>query len=265
MSITEIQAKYEKRDKYRLLAIIVGSISIILTIIILIVNASPELTDYRKYIPIPFFGSFLLFLLISFKIPYLSKYEEIRYHLSKLIENLNVKNYKKSEYYLNKLASKLDLFLEELEDIFLLNYVREFVQNFLFMLKYDIYPDISNKDRIGVFITNLENIDYALSNEDFKYLFNITNNFKDEKLRQDEITFPYEKPSLFNQFTTIFKNIINYYPIKYFIIYLCVLSLLSGIGYYFSTKLSFLTFDGGLIAALLVVSIPFTEKIKINK
>lgn len=264
MSITEIQDKYEKTVKYRRLLIIVGSISIILTIILLIVNASPELTDYRKYVPIPFFVSFLLFLSIAFKIPNMSTYEEMRYHLSKLIENLNIKNYKKSEYYLDKLAFNLDLFLEELEDIFLLNYVREFAQNFLFMLKYDIFPDISNKDKIGGFLTNLENIENALSNEDFTFLIHITNNLKNEKLMRDKITFPYEKPSLFNHIATIFTNIINYYPIKYFIVYICILSLLSGIGYYFSTRLSFLTFDSGLIAALLVVSTVFTEKIKIK-
>lgn len=262
LSITEIQDKYENRKKNLMMVIIMGFLSLISMLIFLFVTNSPEFVKYRIFSFSLFVLFFTIFILIGNRSPYLSTFDTIRYHLSKLIENLSNKNYKKSEYFLNKLAFNLDIFLEEIEDSFILNDVREFIQNMLFMLKYDIYPDLSNKTRTSGFLKKLEKLENAISDEDLKFLYSITSDLKDENLINGDIVLPYERPSLSKQIiNTRIKNITTHPIIGFVFIYLFITSLILS-GYYFSIKLSLLTFNYTLFSTLLLISVYITKEIK---
>lgn len=195
IKISEIQEKETKSQRI----VPLNRFLVILIIGCMILVILDQFNSYDVYL----FGTiiliFLLMIILDTFHPRLSTYENMRYNLNELVVSLNSKDSKNAITHLNRLAFDLHILDEELEDIFILRDAKQIIHDFWFVLKYEVYPDLLNKERMSVLKTHLEQIDNAISDEDIDHLNNIVSALKKEDLIDETVILPYEKPSITNQ------------------------------------------------------------------
>ena len=251
LPISEIQENYKKirTSKY-----LVGlGLSIFTLIFILIIfNVIPGNYSIVLLLPVT-----VVFIIVSFS-PELSTFELIRYHLSRLLESLNEKKIKESVNHLDKLAYNLENFNHELEDSFILLSSKKTLNEFWKLLKNQVYPSLLEKD-FESYTIPLTDIESAIENENITQLNEELNKFKSEKVDTDSV-LPYEKPPILNRIINSISSKIQINFQKNFIFRLvCISVLVLSIGYFISTKTSFVL-DNTIIGVLILVALAIAKE-----
>ena len=203
MEITEIQ---EKHLKFKRLQFILYLLFFIMLVTIFFTIQNVDNTKYFIFITIIVL---LIGLFSSNFFPPLSTYESIRYNLNELIVSCNSKDSKRAKGFVNELANDIHISEDELEDVFILNYAREILHDFWFMLKYEVYPLLPDREKMKTCAIYLEQIDKAIYNEDINQLHNITKSYITDSKPDETILLPYEKPFIINQIFSKLKEIIS--------------------------------------------------------
>ena len=201
------------------------------------------------------------FIVLNY-VPYLSEYDYIRHHLKKLIEFSESGHVKKSKKHINKLAYHIFEFNRKLDDIFLLNPAKQTLDKFLKLLRYQIYPHLTESD-LKSYSDILKDIDIAMDAKNTKLLNETLVKFiGEEEIQQSASLFTYEKQPLSERFTKgIIHLIRNNKIVNYSVKFSIVLFVLVTIVYFFSPTISFLNLDSPTFGILLLVTHGFANKI----
>ena len=253
--ISNIQKKYKRYELVNYLRV-ASVLLLMLLISYLSLRSDAASGEYSTIISI---SSFFVVIIVIFS-PKMSKDELIRYRLAELLESVNGKSIKKSVYHLNMLAYNLEKFENELGNSFILNTSKNTLKDFRELLKYRIYPSLTDDDVHNIII-DVKDIYTAVDNGDLVRLNKTLEESKAGEIDTD-ILLPYEKPPILNRiakyiqntFTTSFqKN----FAFKFF----CIAASCLFMGYLIST-ITTLKFDTTLVGALLIVAMGIAKEYK---
>ena len=151
---------------------------------------------YQSVAILIFFGSWVLLGLtfIFYFPPYLTPYILIQYHTNKLLDSLLKKDYKKSKNHLDKTAYNILKFKEELQDLPVLKSVENIFSGLFDILKYQIYPDLLERNPIDSHDAVLISINSALYHDNTDSLSQIVEDAVGSGLEPNaSIVLPFEK------------------------------------------------------------------------
>jgi hypothetical protein len=182
----------------------------------------------------------------------------IQYQLNKLLDSLLEKDYEKSKNHLDKTAYNILKFKEELQDLPVLKPVENIFSGLFDILKYQIYPDLLERNPIDSHDAVLISINSALYHDNTDSLSQIVENAVGPGLQKNEsIVLPFEKRRLNWIIDTIKKKLgilsfIDNAYIKFVSIFILLLIV---------TPI-FVTIDGTVFAAILTSSALLSRGIK---
>lgn len=255
-TITDIKKKFKRRKNF----IVVYSFLLISILISGISYSYLQNELYQSGAILIISGSMILFVLtiIFYSPPYLSPYMLIQYQLNKLLDSLLEKDYEKSKNHLDKTAYNILKFKEELQDLPVLKPVENIFSGLFDILKYQIYPDLLERNPIDSHDAVLISINSALYHDNTDSLSQIVENAVGPGLQKNEsIVLPFEKRRLNWIINTIKKKLgilsfIDNAYIKFVSIFILLLIV---------TPI-FVTIDGTVFAAILTSSALLSRGIK---
>ena len=249
---SELEENYNKR---RILQVVFGFMFLAFVALIAL-NPSD-----RDFILVSMLMAVIMIIALS-QMPYLSKYDLIRYHLKKLIELSKSGHTKKFKKHVNKLAKNISEFNRELDDIFLLSPTKQILDKFLILLRYQNDPHLTEFD-INSYSETLEEIYIAMDDEKRDILNETLVTFIEEmESQQSTGLFAYETPNILERFIKKTMHLIQNnkgvnFTVKFILIFIVFISL----AYFLSPKLSYLDFDSTTIEVSFVGALAFASQI----
>lgn len=248
---SELEENYDKRRTLQAVALFM------FLLLVALVALNPSDIDFILY---GILIIVIMFIALNYT-PYLSKYDFIRYHLNKLTESSKNGNAKKSKKHINKLAYYISNFNSELDDIFILSPTKQILDKFLGLLRYQIYPHLTESD-LKIWSDGLEDINFAMNSENITLLSDTLDKFIDkETVPKYEVLFTYERPSISKYFTKIIIHLIkNNKSVIYGVKFIFGLFVLVGLVHLLSPKFDFLELNVQIFVALVLVAHGFADK-----
>ena len=247
-TIIDIEKDFERRKRF----IVIYSFLVISILISGISYSYLQNELYKAVAILISFGSLVLFglTIIFYSPPYLTPYILIQYHINKLLDSLLKKDYKKSKHHLDKTAYNILKFEEELQDLPVLKSVENIFSGLFDILKYQIYPDLLERNPIDSHDAVLISINSALYHDNTDSLSQIVEDAVGSGLEPNaSIVLPFEKRR-FNWIINTLKikvgtlSFIDNIYIKFVSISILLLIVIS----------IFFTIDATLMAAIITSS-----------
>lgn len=252
----DIENDYKRRKNF----LVIYSFSLI-SILISAISFNYLQNGLYKSIALFIFLGFLLlisFTMIFYSPPFLTPYMLIQYHTKKLLESFSKRDYEKSKSHLDKTAYNIEKFKTELQDLPILKSVENIFSGLCDIFKYQIYPDLLEKNPFDSHDAVLISINEALYHDNIDSLSHIVTNTVGTGLKPNEIVvLPFEKRRLNWIINTIrnklgFLSFIDSVYIKFVSIFILLLIV---------TPI-FVAIDGTVFAAIVTSSALLSKGIK---